>query len=80
MTICNGCGGVVGRDCFNQSECEWIARDMEQRATAEAIAEPIERDIESLLRRVNALEAKLKRIESMVDGKQEWLNEDGSPW
>ena len=26
--ICNGCGGVVGRDCWNPPECEWISRDM----------------------------------------------------
>lgn len=25
--ICNGCGGYVGIDCFNPSECEWIAQD-----------------------------------------------------
>lgn len=23
--ICNGCGGILGRDCFNSQECEWIA-------------------------------------------------------
>lgn len=26
--ICHGCGGVVGRDCFNPQECEWITRSM----------------------------------------------------
>lgn len=35
MGCCPGCGGVVGRDCFNPSECEWIARDMEARALAQ---------------------------------------------
>lgn len=25
---CAGCGGLVGRDCFNPQECEWISRDM----------------------------------------------------
>jgi len=28
--ICNGCGGVVGRDCFNPQECEWISRQMDR--------------------------------------------------
>lgn len=28
---CAGCGGLVGRDCFNPEECEWICRDMEER-------------------------------------------------
>lgn len=27
--ICNGCGGVVGRDCFNPVECEWIGQQMD---------------------------------------------------
>ena len=27
MSRCNGCGGVIGRDCFNPSECLEIAYD-----------------------------------------------------
>lgn len=26
--VCHGCGGVVGRDCFNPQECEQITRSM----------------------------------------------------
>mgnify|MGYP003501457172 CR=1 FL=1 len=26
--VCHGCGGVVGRDCFNPQECEQITRQM----------------------------------------------------
>lgn len=26
--ICAGCGGVIGRDCFNPQECEYITRSM----------------------------------------------------
>lgn len=29
--ICPGCGGIVGRDCWNPQECEAITRDMAQR-------------------------------------------------
>jgi len=43
MSICNGCGGVVGRDCFNPSECEWIAQDMERREAMRQ-AESVARD------------------------------------
>lgn len=28
---CNGCGGIVGLDCFNPQECEWITLDMARR-------------------------------------------------
>jgi hypothetical protein len=30
--ICPGCGGVVGRDCFNPPECEWITRELTEDA------------------------------------------------
>lgn len=23
--ICNGCGGVIGKDCWNPQECEYIS-------------------------------------------------------
>lgn len=26
MTTCHGCGGTIGRDCFNPQECEEITR------------------------------------------------------
>jgi hypothetical protein len=45
MSACHGCGGVVGRDCFNPIECQMIAREMEwqrdqqdMQTAAEAIA------------------------------------------
>jgi hypothetical protein len=28
MSMCHGCGGVIGRDCFNPQECEEITRSM----------------------------------------------------
>jgi hypothetical protein len=28
MSLCNGCNGVVGRDCFNPTECEQIAAQL----------------------------------------------------
>lgn len=29
MQICNGCGGVLGRDCFNPRECEQISQQQQ---------------------------------------------------
>ena len=34
MTTCNSCGGVIGRDCFNPSECAWIG-EQQQRQQAD---------------------------------------------
>lgn len=42
MSTCAGCGGVIGRDCFNPQECEAITRDMAARYEAQQ-----ERDEES---------------------------------
>lgn len=28
--ICQGCGGVLGRDCFNERECIYISQQQEQ--------------------------------------------------
>lgn len=26
--VCQSCGGIVGRDCFNPQECMWITQQM----------------------------------------------------
>jgi len=31
VSTCHGCGGVVGRDCYNPVECEMIAREMQHQ-------------------------------------------------
>ncbi len=31
MRICQGCGGLLGRDCFNEQECMWISQSMQQQ-------------------------------------------------
>lgn len=33
MTTCPSCGGIIGRDCFNPSECAAITQDMAARAS-----------------------------------------------
>lgn len=34
MSNCPGCGGIVGRDCWNPQECAWIMRDQAERYAA----------------------------------------------
>lgn len=31
MTICQGCGGVLGRDCFHEQDCIEISRQQAQQ-------------------------------------------------
>lgn len=55
MTTCHGCGGVIGRDCFNPAECEEITRDMARKYqeqdhdTSDALRQRI-RELEEALR------------------------------
>ena len=34
MNTCPGCGGIVGRDCFNVEECMWIDEQQERQKEA----------------------------------------------
>lgn len=56
-SVCNGCGGIVGRDCFNPSECEWIARQQEAQHIAEMAQGPLLQELADLRKRVAELEA-----------------------
>lgn len=40
MTTCQGCGGVLGRDCWNEQDCVWITMDMAHRASQQQPPEP----------------------------------------
>ena len=55
MNTCPGCGGVVGQDCWNPQECEWISRDMAARQSAQYEVEP-------LYQRIAELEAKVRDL------------------
>src|SRR5690242_11500028 len=33
MRRCAGCGGVLGRDCWNEQDCVWITQDMLRQAS-----------------------------------------------
>jgi hypothetical protein len=59
MATCNGCGGIVGRDCYNPQECEWISRDQQARAMAREYAQP-----ES--ERIGALEAEVAEMRAII--------------
>lgn len=56
---------VIGRDCFNPQECEWISRDIEMRATAEQYTSPIEQQLAELRDKVESLEYRLSIIEQL---------------
>jgi uncharacterized protein YceH (UPF0502 family) len=74
MAICNGCGGVVGRDCFNPQECEWIARDQERHRH-----EQHEMSSQHLEQRVEELERKLQAVENLLSAMMANGPHEGRP-
>lgn len=48
MSICHGCGGVIGRDCFNPRECEEITRSLATEYLEQPSIEAIRQKIQSL--------------------------------
>lgn len=81
MSICNGCGGIVGRDCFNPRECEWITQEMNNQAYQEAERVPklikeLENDYYnqlSLLQQIEIDEQHIQYLNSKVDKLKETL-------
>ena len=69
MATCNGCGGTVGRDCFNPQECEWISRDIEARHYAQQYAEHQEYEaVASLENDLARCQEEIERLQSELDG------------
>ena len=52
--ICRGCGGVLGRDCWNENDCVAITHMMEQQQAQEVLHSKSE--IEYLRQRIEAIE------------------------
>lgn len=48
MSICRGCGGLLGRDCFNEPECMFIEHS--QQRTVEYENQELRRRVERLER------------------------------
>ena len=53
--ICKGCGGVLGRDCFNEIDCMEISRRQEM-------------DNQDMLNRFYELESKIDLLENILIG------------
>lgn len=65
--ICQSCGGVVGRDCFNPEECMAITRDMADRyQTAESEQRSVEHQLHLLQQRNEHLEHQVKSQQQMM--------------
>lgn len=60
MKICAGCGGVLGRDCFNEMECIGIGNSQEQQQyqqvqTHDQRIKQLEQQVHEMNRQINEL-------------------------
>lgn len=70
MNRCPSCGGIIGRDCFNPSECAWITEQQNRQHDRDhykegydhgyAKSEPAEKDA-----RIQQLEERVKELEEL---------------
>lgn len=70
MSICRGCGMVLGRDCFNEQDCMWISESMQQMYEQEQCSQAENQDVNALQNRISQLEQELaeaKKLISVVD-------------
>lgn len=70
MKICQGCGGVLGRDCFNEQECIGIDRNQNQMFTRQELDELVSQALaeqrEVIVKRVN--DVRMKNIKKTSEG------------
>lgn len=70
MNRCPGCGGVVGRDCFNPVECQQISISQQQYAVYDSY---------QALQTAQSLEAQVQELQQRVARLEEMLNEIVKP-
>jgi hypothetical protein len=59
MNICQSCGGVIGRDCFNPQECAWISQQMQVEQQVQQRLQP---EIDAMKEVINRMERALLQI------------------
>lgn len=79
MSICRGCGGVLGRDCWNEADCVQISN---QQAHDLYLSDFMQRDLVYAEERIrylekfivnNGLEIPYPEIEINNDNEEDWL-------
>lgn len=67
MSICPSCNGVIGRDCFNPSECMEITQDMAERGqAADGEIYSLKQALDAQTSRSAALEDELRHVRKLA--------------
>lgn len=64
MSVCQSCGGIIGRDCFNPQECAEITHAMNQQQAIECGRYEAMRETASLMERLDKLEKHWRNMAS----------------
>ena len=75
MSICRGCGMVLGRDCFNEQDCMWISQSMQQMYEQEQCSQAEDQDVNALHDRIKHLEQELANVSEQLASANEQLAE-----
>lgn len=71
-SICQSCGGVIGRDCFNPDECAWITESMQRESVMSEQRQmhyQHEAELHQLQERIEHLEESLQSVHTSI---QQW--------
>lgn len=72
MRTCMGCGGVLGRDCFNEMECLEIYHRQQQEAQQKSNSSEIQ--IHELTARVARLEQQIEYLTNVTNSLNRFHN------
>lgn len=78
MATCQGCGGIIGRDCFNPTECLWISQQQQQDNGEQYRNEiwELKNELSIRERHINALEEQLKALQSTPSPSRGFTEEE----
>jgi len=77
MSVCQSCGGVIGRDCYNPQECMAITQDMANRYQQQGDSRQYASHLEGQIVRMNDVFGKI-RMQCPRDAMSDelWLDID----
>jgi hypothetical protein len=62
MANCQYCGGQLGVDCFNQSDCGWITQQQDAEIAAHEVAQVGQHEREQIEAQLDAANAEIARL------------------
>ena len=78
MRLCRGCGGVLGRDCFNEMECISITHS--QQSNIEYRIEVLEQTVFKLIDMLKKHNINFQLISEMPQRVEYWNPTDDLPF